>query len=63
MDEQEYEVVPLGNPFTHDRTGFCVDGSCGCHEDPDLIGEVNEMYQDGLLSADDATRRVRGWTL
>ncbi|GCF11269.1 hypothetical protein [Dictyobacter arantiisoli] len=42
---------------------FCDDDSCDCHEDPILIAEVNEDYQAGLLSAGDASRRVRGRTI
>ena len=63
MSSEEYVAIPLGNPFTHEQTGFCIDPSCPCHDDQDLIGEVNEMYQDGLLTGNEATERVKGWML
>ena len=68
-EEEEMEVIPTGynadgDVTPHEGRRFCmVDPKCGCHEDPDLIAEVNQEYMDGLLSAEDATRTVRGDTL
>ncbi len=42
---------------------FCVDPTCPCHEDQEAIGVINDAYQAGLVSADDATRIVQGKTL
>jgi hypothetical protein len=67
MDE-EYEVMPTwglnedGDYALHADTGFCPFG-CPCHEDQELIGEVNEQYQSGLLTPDEATRTVAGGTV
>jgi hypothetical protein len=70
MDEDgEYEVIPTGlnedgDPITHNANGFCFDDPlCPCHEDSTLIGEVNQAYQDGLLTASEATEVTRGRTL
>ena len=47
---------------TTDRP-FCWDMTCPCHEDPDTIAEVHQAYQDGLLTAENATQIVRGQTI
>lgn len=50
--------------FPHTESNpFCSDPTCGCHEDAELIAEVNDDYQEGLLSSDDATRIVNGQTI
>ena len=41
---------------------FCWDETCYCHENEENIAQVNEAYQEGRISADDATRIVRGQT-
>lgn len=67
MDE-EYEVMPTyglnedGDLDVHSGTGFCPFG-CPCHEDPDLIDGVNNLYQEGLLTASEATDMVDGKTI
>ena len=40
----------------------CWDETCGCHDEPEIIGYVNQAYQEGRISAEDATRIVRGQT-
>lgn len=56
-------VIP-GDYLEHtgDRP-FCCDASCPCHEDQDAIATVHQAYQDGLITADDATRIVQGQTI
>ncbi len=65
-DEKEYYVVPA-IPVDHEvhtpEHPFCDDPTCFCHDDPDAIEQVNQDYQDGLLSAADATRTVGGKTI
>ncbi|MBO0781130.1 MAG: hypothetical protein J2P37_20110 [Ktedonobacteraceae bacterium] len=39
---------------------FCADDTCGCHEEPALIGQVNDECNDGLLTPAEATRVMRG---
>ena len=66
----EYEVIPTGmnadgDLDTHRINSyyFCNDGTCPCHDDPDLIADVNADYQAGLLSDEDATNITQGRTL
>jgi hypothetical protein len=61
---EEYEVIPYGfnedgDLDVHSGTGFCPFG-CPCHEDPDLIDGVNDLYQDGLLTGQEATNITQG---
>jgi hypothetical protein len=64
----EYEVLPSygmnedGDLDLHSATGFCPFG-CPCHEDPELIGGVNDLYQDGLVTGDEATNITQGKTI
>lgn len=65
-DEQEYEIVTAyglnadGDLNVHSATGFCPFDACPCHEDQALIGEVNELYEQGLLTAQEASHTVAG---
>lgn len=47
---------------TADRP-FCWDATCPCHDDQDAIAEVHQAHQDGLLTAENATRIVLGQTI
>jgi hypothetical protein len=42
---------------------FCYDETCGCHEDPELIAEVADAINQGLLTPDEATHFVAGKTI
>ena len=43
---------------------FCsTDPTCPCHEDPDLLAEVAEAVQQGLLTPQEATLFVAGKTV
>ena len=55
-------VVLMEDEILHTPTRpFCfVDPQCPCHEDPELIHEVSDAINEGLLTADEATRFVRG---
>lgn len=63
--EDEFPIVLIeeDDESIHSTTGFCVDLACPCHEDPDLIREVNQMYQEGLLTDQEATDLVAGKTI
>ena len=37
--------------------------TCGCHEDPELIAEVHEALQQGLITPEEATLMIQGKTL
>ena len=56
-------VIPVDELLHTDCNPFCIDLSCPCKEDQELIQGVDEQYQDGLLTADEATRGVKGWWL
>ena len=64
QDDDEYTVsLPVSmedDPLHTQEHPFCYDDSCGCHEDPDLIGEVNDAYQGGLFTGKEATDFTRG---
>lgn len=42
---------------------FCWDETCPCHEKADEVSRVNQAYQEGLITAENATRIVRGKTI
>jgi len=42
---------------------FCLDASCACHEDQELIGQVSQQVQNGLLTPEEANYLVAGKTL
>ncbi len=54
-------AIPMkDDPIHTDANPFCPDDSCDCHEDDSLIAKVNEQYQAGLFTAQEATRFVGG---
>jgi len=63
-DEEEYTVVPIipvDYQYHTDEHPQCFDPDCDCKQE--RIAELNEDYQDGLLSAADATRILQGKTV
>ena len=53
--------IPMEDDLVHtDHDPFCSDPSCPCHSDPDLIAEVNDQYEAGLLTPEEATNYVMG---
>ncbi len=43
---------------------FCnIDPTCSCHEDPELLTDVAQAVEQGLLTPDEATRVVMGKTV
>lgn len=43
---------------------FCsIDPTCPCHEDPELLTDVAQAVEQGLLTPDEATRVVMGKTV
>jgi hypothetical protein len=55
-------VVPVEEgDMLHTATNpFCSDECCPCHEDPELVADVNALYQEGLVTLEEAVRIVRG---
>ncbi len=63
-DDEEYTVVPVipvDYQYHTDAHPQCFDPDCDCKQE--RIAELNEDYQDGLLSAADATRIAQGKTI
>lgn len=62
---EEYEVIPTGynedgDLILHQDSGFCPLFPCPCHEDQELIGGVNDQYQEGWLTPEEATAITEG---
>ena len=54
-------VIPMEDDLVHTADSpFCSDPSCPCHDDPTLIAEANVLYQDGLLTDEEALNYVLG---
>lgn len=52
-----YPVVQMHTP----DNPFCSDRTCPCHEqDEASLAKVQQWYQEGLISAQDATEIVMG---
>jgi hypothetical protein len=71
-DDEEYTVVPVtidtpDIPYEdvpqHNRNGFCGNMRHECHENQELIDELEQARQDGEVSDADAHRIYRGKTL
>jgi hypothetical protein len=58
-------VIPQEEPPVHTpEHPFCsVDPHCPCHEDQELISQVNLHVQEGHLTPDEATAFVQGRTV
>lgn len=53
-------VIPVDYKEHSDTHPFCFDATCDCHDDPTFIAPLHTAYQDGLLTADEATNIVKG---
>ena len=58
-------VIPMEDePLHTQQHPFCsTDPTCPCHGDPELLSDVAQAVEQGLLTADEATRVVLGKTL
>jgi hypothetical protein len=56
-------VILVGYILHEQSKPFCYDDTCGCHSDPELISEVNQFVQDGLMTSAEATNFVAGETI
>jgi hypothetical protein len=62
MDE-DY-TIELPDYVVHsDEHPFCFDPTCPDKEDPDNVNKVNDWYQDGLVSREDADNIYHGKTV
>ena len=63
-DDDEYTVVPVipvdyrYHTYEHPE---CFEPDCDCHQK--RIADLTQAYQDGLVSAEDATRIASGNTV
>ena len=55
-------VIPSVDPLIHTpMRPFCPDQTCLCHElDREAIAQVHQLYQDGLVTAQEATDMIMG---
>jgi hypothetical protein len=63
-DEEEYTVVPVipvDYRYHTDEHPECFEPDCDCHQK--RIADLTQAYQDGLVSAEDATRIASGKTV
>jgi hypothetical protein len=62
-DDEEYTavpVIPVDYQYHTDAHPECFDPDCDCHQE--RIADLMQAYQDGLVSAEDATRIAQGKT-
>jgi hypothetical protein len=62
--DEEYIVVPViptDYRYHTDEHPECFDPDCDCHQE--RIADLTQAYQDGLVSAADATRIAGGKTV
>ncbi len=63
-DDEEYTVVPViptAYQYHTDEHPECFGPDCDCHQE--RIADLTQAYQDGLVSAADATRIAQGKTV
>lgn len=59
-----FAYVILVDYFLHERERpFCWDITCGCHEDRELLTEVVQFVQNGLMTPGEATNFIAGKTV
>ncbi len=58
-------VIPVseGSLIHTSNNPFCYSDSCSCHEDPELIAEVADAVNQGLLTPDEAKLTITGKTV
>ena len=62
-EDTEYYVYPTSDYQEHTAEHpFCADPTCPCHEDQEAIAKVNEAYQAGEVTAEEASSIVQGRT-
>jgi hypothetical protein len=54
-------VIPVEDDILHTQSHpFCGDSTCPCHEDQELLSDVAQAVEQGLLTPYEATRFVEG---
>lgn len=56
--------IPMEDPIIHTvEHPFCSDPTCPDKDDPELLAQVAQLVEDGLLTPEEATNYVLGKTL
>jgi hypothetical protein len=55
-------IIPIEDEIVHtpDRPFCFLDPTCPCHEDQELISQVEQLVTDGLLTSHEAILTVSG---
>ena len=56
-------VIPVDYLYHSNEHPFCYDPDCYCHTDEQLIAQVKEQYDAGLLTAQEVEWTIKGKTL
>jgi hypothetical protein len=64
-EESQPIAIPMEDDLIHTQQHlFCSsDPTCPCHRDPELLAEVAQAVEQGLLTPDEATLVAQGKTL
>jgi len=61
QQEQTPIVLPMEDDILHTQSHpFCSDLTCPCHEDAELLSDLAQAVDQGLLTPAEATRFVEG---
>lgn len=52
MSQEHLQAYGEYLPHTDDLP-FCNEMDCPCHDDQDAINDLNDQYQDGLVTAEE----------
>jgi hypothetical protein len=53
-------VIPVEYSYHTQQQPFCWDSDCPCHTDTEAIAHVQQEYEAGLLTAEEAIRTIKG---
>jgi hypothetical protein len=54
-------VIPMEDDILHTQSHpFCSDPTCPCKEDPELLSDVAQVVEQGLLTPEEATQVIAG---
>lgn len=53
-------VIPTDYEYHTKENPFCWDADCPCHTDTEAVTHVQREYEQGLLTAEEAERTMKG---
>lgn len=59
-NRKPYPVLMEDASVHTDASPFCCDPTCPCHQDQALLDALYQAFQDGLVTAEQATRIANG---